>query len=174
MEQALFWFFALLATATAVVVVSARNPLHGALSLIATFFALSGLYVLLGAHLLAALQILVYAGAIMVLFVFVLMLLNLSEDELGERRVTLMKVAGGVAMGVAGVALVARVFAGLQPGGGPGDIVPVRDLAGQAGFGTTALVGQALYTTFLLPFEATSLLLLVAIVSAVVVARSRI
>lgn len=176
MEQALFWIFALVATATAMGVVAARNPLHGALSLIGCFFALASLYALLGAHLLAALQILVYAGAIMVLFVFVIMLLNLKEDELGERRVTPIKVLGAVAIAVAGLGLVVRVLLGTRAGagGGAGEIVAARDLMGEAGFGTTALVGKAIYTTFLLPFEVTSLLLLVAIVAAVVVARSRI
>lgn len=174
MEQALFWFFAAVATATALGVVAARNPLHGALSLIGSFFALAGIYVLLGAHLLAAIQILVYAGAVMVLFVFVIMLLNLKDEDLGERRVTLLKVVGGAGVGIAGLALVGRVLAHTGPGGAPGEIVTQLDLAGRPGFGTVESVGRAIYTTFLLPFEVTSLLLLVAIVAAVVVARSRI
>jgi NADH-quinone oxidoreductase subunit J len=174
MEQVLFWLFAAVVLATALGVVVARNPLHGALSLIGSFFALAGIYVLLGAHLLAAVQILVYAGAVMVLFVFVIMLLNLKDEDLGERRVTPLKIAGGAGLGVAGLALVGRVLAHALPGGGPGSIVPSVDMATQPAFGTVEAVGRAVYTTFLLPFEVTSLLLLVAIVAAVVVARSRI
>src|SRR5207248_1866037 len=83
-------------------VIFRRNPIYGALSLVGCFFFLSGIYVLLAAHLIAILQILVYAGAVMVLFVFVIMLLNLKEEELGEARWTAWK-AIGVAAVVAGL-----------------------------------------------------------------------
>jgi len=174
MEQALFWLFALLSVATAFVVVTARNPLHGALALIGSFFGIAGIYTLLRAHLLAALQILVYAGAVMVLFVFVIMLLNLKDDELGAPRVTVMKLLGGGGFGIAGLALVTRVLWKIRTGGEPGAIVPVNDFATSPGFGTVGEVGKVVYTQFTLPFEVASVLLLVAIVAAVVVARSRI
>lgn len=172
MEQVLFYLFAVVAVASAIYVVAARNPLHSALSLIGTFFALSATYILLGAHLLAALQILVYAGAVMMLFVFVIMLLNLKDEELGAPRHTFMKVAGAGVLGLGGVVLGWRVLSGAGVVGGT-----VRDAAGLAalpGFGTTEAVGRALYGPYLLPFEVTSLLLLVAIVAAVVAAKAKI
>jgi NADH-quinone oxidoreductase subunit J len=168
MEQVLFWFFALVAVATALGVVAARNPLHGALSLIGTFFALSCEYVLLGAHTLAALEVLVYAGAVMVLFIFVIMLLNLKDEELGGPRITLMKALGGFGLASGGVALIGAVLRHLGTDG------PGQDLVLQPGFGTVAAVGRAIYGPYLLPFEVTSLLLLVSIVAAVVVAKAKI
>lgn len=171
MEQVLFYLFALVAVVSAIYVIAARNPLHGALSLIGTFTALAATYVLLGAHLLAALQILVYAGAVMVLFVFVIMLLNLKDEELGSPRPTVMKVAGGGVLALSGVVLAWRVLRGL---GEPGTVQNVAGLAAQAGFGTTEAVGRVIYGPYLLPFEVTSLLLLVAIVAAVVVAKAKI
>lgn len=171
MEQVLFYLFAFVAVATALYVVAARNPIHSALSLIGTFFALAGTYVLLGAHLLAVLQILVYAGAIMMLFVFVIMLLNLNDEDFGETRTTPMKIAGAGALAVGGLVLGWRVLRGA------GDDVPAHLAGGIAslpGFGTTEAVGRALYGPYLLPFEVTSLLLLVAIVAAVVIAKAKI
>lgn len=165
MEQILFYLFAFVAVATAIYVVAARNPIHSALSLIGTFFALSAIYVLLSAHLLAAIQILVYAGAIMMLFVFVIMLLNLREEDFGDPKPTLMKVAGASALGLGGVVLAWRVLR---------NVTPAADLASQVDFGTTAGVGRVIYGTYLLPFEVTSLLLLVSIVAAVVVAKAKI
>ncbi len=168
-ELFFFFVFAFIAIAGALGVVWARNPLHGALSLIGSFFALAGLYVLLGAHLLAALQVLVYAGAVMVLFVFVIMLLNLKDEELGLPKPTIMKVLGGVGMGLVGMLVTVRALRGLAPA--TGDVI---DLATVPGFGTVEAVGRVIYGPFMLPFEVTSLLLLVAIVAAVVVAKARI
>ena len=169
MEQLLFWFFALVATVTAIGVVAARNPLHGALSLIGTFFALACLYVLLGAHMLAAMQVLVYAGAVMVLFIFVIMLLNLKDDELGQAKPTLMKVLAGTGLVTGGVALGGAVIRAVTSAP-----APAADLAADGAFGTVAAVGRAIYGPYLLPFEVTSLLLLVSIVAAVVVAKAKI
>lgn len=167
MESVLFYVFGALALVSAIFVVAARNPLHSALGLIVTFFGLAAIYVLLGAHLLAALQVLVYAGAVMVLFIFVIMLLNLKEEELGRPRVTPAKIAGGISLGLLGLVLSVNVLGKL------GSLV-TTDLAATEGFGTVKEVGRAIYGPFLLPFEATSLLLLVAIVAAVVVAKARI
>lgn len=169
MELVLFYIFGAVAVGAAIVVVTARSPLHGALSLIGSFFALAAIYVLLGAHLLAALQILVYAGAVMVLFIFVIMLLNLKDDELGVRRVTPMKVVGAAGLGVAGLALIVRVLMALGRNG-----APVADHIAEPGFGTVAGVARVVYGNFLLPFELTGVLLLVAVVAAIVVAKARI
>ncbi|HEY5675213.1 MAG TPA: NADH-quinone oxidoreductase subunit J, partial [Myxococcales bacterium] len=94
MEAALFYIFAVGVLFAGAQVILRRNPIYGALSLVGCFFFLAGIYVLLAAHLIAILQIMVYAGAVMVLFVFVIMLLNLKEEELGEQRLTAWKVIG--------------------------------------------------------------------------------
>src|SRR5512137_156083 len=96
-EVVLFWVFAIPLMASAAGVVVARNPVYAAMSLVSAFFWLAGIYVLLTAHLLAFLQIIVYAGAIMVLFLFVIMLLSLTDAELGLEKVTALKVVGVVA-----------------------------------------------------------------------------
>ncbi|MGM0557081.1 MAG: NADH-quinone oxidoreductase subunit J family protein [Myxococcota bacterium] len=100
-EPLFFWIFAVGALASSVAVLLFRNPLYSALSLIADFFCFAGLYVLLSAHFMAVTQVLVYGGAIMVLFVFIIMLLNLSDADLGPRRFSLHHIlAVGVGIGV--------------------------------------------------------------------------
>jgi NADH-quinone oxidoreductase subunit J len=137
---------------------------NAAISLVAAFFFLAGIYVLLLGHLIAFLQVLVYAGAIMVLFLFVIMLLTTGDDDFGRARLKVMQV-GGI-LGAAGVLAVITIAAAhLQ--GAPFPVVPAE-------FGTVKAVGRLIFTQFLLPFEVTSLLLLVAIVGAVVVAKQRI
>jgi NADH-quinone oxidoreductase subunit J len=168
-ETVFFWIFAVLTVVLAAQVVLRRNPVHAAVSLVGAFFFLSGIYVLLAAHLIAILQVMVYAGAVMVLFVFVIMLLNLKEEEMGRERLTAWKVIGGASIVVA-VGLIAFLALGnAYPTG------LVRDMArSQPGFGSVKGVGQALYIASVLPFEVTSLLLTVAIVGAVVVAKGKI
>jgi NADH-quinone oxidoreductase subunit J len=165
LETVLFYVFAFVIVATSLGVVMARNPMHSALSLIGGFFALAGVYALLGAHLLAALQVLVYAGAVMVLFIFVIMLLNLKDEELGGPKLTKMKFLGGGGLILAGGLLSVKVLSGL---------VPIADLATVPNFGTVDAVGRVIYGPYTMPFEVTSLLLLVSIVSAVVVAKAKI
>ena len=168
-ETVLFWiFFAGVIVAGAQVILR-RNPVYAAMSLVACFFFLAGVYLLLSAHLIAILQVMVYAGAVMVLFVFVIMLLNLKEEELGEARWTAWKAIGAAAV-VAGAGVIAwRALGPAYPGG------PVRDNAMVvAGFGGVKAVGRTLYLASVLPFEITSLLLLVAVVAAVVVAKGKI
>jgi len=163
-EMVLFWVFALPLIASAAGVLVARNPVHAAMSLVAAFFFLAGIYVLLTAHLIAFLQVIVYAGAIMVLFLFVIMLLSLSDAELGFDRMSALKVAG-----IAGaLAVLAVVVMAIQATSGQG-MAQVPE-----GYGTVRAVGRVLFTQYLLPFEATSVLLLVAIVGAVVVSKQRI
>ncbi len=141
-----------------------KNPIHSALSLIGSFFCLAALYAQLSAHLLAALQIIVYAGAVMVLFTFVIMLLNLAPDEIQPLKVTTTKVVGGVlALFIFGKLLTAI---GLAAAGA----VPVELVEGQ-GYGTVKVIGRMLYSTFMVPFELASVLLLVAAVGAVVLAK---
>ena len=164
-EKVLFFVFAVPLVATALGVLLARNPVYAAMNLVAAFFFMAGIYVLLTAHLIAFMQILVYAGAVMVLFLFVIMLLSLGDEHLvrgpSKRAIQWVGVFGAVALaGVIGVAVSRVTDAGAA--------------SVDAGFGTVKAVGRVLFTEFLLPFEATSLLLLVAIVGAVVVAKERI
>lgn len=161
-EAILFWILAVLIVVTALGVIAFKNPVNSAMSLIGSFFFLAAIYVLLRAHLVAALQVLVYAGAIMVLFVFVIMLLSLSEKELGEPRWTLFKWLGVVA------AVVFAGFAVYAVAGGSGALAPAPAA------GTLEQVGEIIYTDFALAFELIAVLLLVAIVGAVVVAKRRI
>jgi NADH-quinone oxidoreductase subunit J len=163
MEAALFWTFAAVSVLGAVGVVVGRNPVNGAMALVGSLFGLAGLFLLLDAQLIAALQVLVYAGAIMVLFLFVIMLLNLSPKDLGPAQLGPGKMIG-LATGACATVFLARVLARLvQIRGNP-----------PADFGTVAPVGRLLYGGYTLQFEAVSLLLLVAIVAAVVVAKGRI
>jgi len=164
-ERILFFVFAVPLVATALGVLLSRNPVYAAMNLVAAFFFMAGIYVLLTAHLIAFMQVLVYAGAVMVLFLFVIMLLSLGDEHLvpgpSKRAMQWVGVVGALALaGVIGVAI-SRV--------GDGAIANV-----DGAFGTVKAVGRVLFTEYLLPFEATSLLLLVAIVGAVVVAKERI
>jgi NADH-quinone oxidoreductase subunit J len=166
-ELVLFFVFAIATLLSAGLVIFAKNPINSAMSLVATFFFLAGIYVLLWAHTIAALQVLVYAGAIMVLFLFVIMLLNLGEGELGGPRMTLSRIAGGLA--ALGLFAALALAISRSP-----ELSSVMDADQMASFGTLRLVGQDLYTRWLFPFEAVSLLLLVSMVGAVVVSKSRI
>jgi len=163
-EWIVFILFAVPLVTASLGVVIARSPIHAAMSLVAAFFFLAGMYVLLLAHLLAWLQVLVYAGAIMVTFLFVIMLLNFDDAMAGVRRLKVMQFLGiAGALGVAGT--VAKAVWDLGE-------LPMREVGPD--FGTVRAVGRILFTDYVLPFEATSLLLLVAIVGAVVVAKQRI
>jgi NADH-quinone oxidoreductase subunit J len=157
---ALFLFLAALTVLSAVTVVAHPNPVHSACALVVTLFLLAVFFVGLDAELVAFLQIIVYAGAIVVLFLFVIMLLNLQR----EQRAT----AGllSVALAAAGVAALTALLVGGQRGAAPPPGAEVR-----AGFGETAAVAERLFTAYLLPFELTSILLLVAIVGAVAIAK---
>jgi NADH-quinone oxidoreductase subunit J len=152
----------------ALMTVTRRNPVTAVMSLVATFFALAGIYATLDAHFVAILQILVYAGAIMVLFIFVVMILNRDEVQLFSFKGILTR-----ALGVVAAAYIAYVGAwvvwderaknALLMGGT--DPAPT-------GYGTVAGVGASLFRDFVFPFEAISLLLLVAIVGGLIVSRS--
>ncbi len=168
-EQILFYILgggAVAASAAMLLPPLGKSPIHSAISLIVSFFFLAGLYALLSAHLLGALQIIVYAGAVMVLFTFVIMLLNLRPDETQEPRIT----AGKVLAGVLAAFVVGKVVTvvGLASAG-----AKAVDLAqpGYENFGSTKEVGYMLYTSFLVPFELISVLLLVAAVGAVILAK---
>jgi NADH-quinone oxidoreductase subunit J len=166
LETALFVILAVFTVVTAVLVIVQRNPVTSAIFLILTFFSLAGIYLLLHAEFIAAVQVIVYAGAIMVLFLFVIMLLNLEKEKRLVARHRLIK-AVGIFLGVALLIQIGMVFQHLILEGTRGKFPPEK----VAGLGNTQVVAQLLFTDFLLPFEITSVLLLVAIIGAIVLAK---
>jgi NADH-quinone oxidoreductase subunit J len=159
----LFIVFAGLAIGCAIAVVAQRNPLYSAISLIGVFISLACLYVMLAAPFIAAVQVVVYAGAIMVLVVFVIMLLNVEQEE---RRRTRLGFLVPVAVVLAAILIAEATFIIWFV-----DRSPVRPLSNVSDTGLTSSIGSALFTKYLLPFEITSILLLMAIVGAMTLAR---
>jgi NADH-quinone oxidoreductase subunit J len=165
MELALFYLFAVVAVLASLGVIGQGNPMHSVLLLIVSFAALAGLYIGLDSPFAAVTQIIVYAGAIMVLFLFVIMLLNLQieDPDRGRRRVMLRALAwgGGAILAIELAMLIHGTPAGTSAGAAP------------TGYGSAEAVAKSLFTDFLLPFELTSILLLVAVVGAVVLAQKQ-
>jgi NADH-quinone oxidoreductase subunit J len=163
MDVFLFWVFALVSVVCGALVVWHRNPMSSAIYLVITMLCLAGLYVLLSGPFVAVIQVLVYAGAVMVLILFVIMMLNMPQETFRREGSTLAWIAAGVI----GVVLVIRL-AGLFRQGQPDALThPEED------FGTIQAVGAHLFGPFVLPFELTSVLLLVAIIGAVILAKRR-
>lgn len=161
MTDALFYLFAAFAVAGALgMLLNTRNTVAGALSLVGTMASLGAIYVLLDAYLIGVLQILVYAGAILVLFLFVVMLLNLRQDTFSPDRLRWTK---RLAVGF-GALVCAQLLLLLPRGLGPAAELP-------EGFGGYRAVGTVLFTDWVLAFEVTSLLLLAAMVGAVILAK---
>ena len=157
MTAPVFLLLAVLVVAAALTVVAHPSPVYSACALVVTLFLLSVFFVALDAQLVAVLQVIVYAGAIVVLFLFVIMLLNLTQPESRPTAgVPVVAVAVGGGIGIA--ALVAAALRRVPPPGAP--VLP-------EGFGDTAALARRLFTAYVLPFELTSVLLLVAIVGAV-------
>jgi NADH-quinone oxidoreductase subunit J len=159
MIQILFFFFAAVAVGAAVNVLVQKHVLYSALSLILMLTAMSVLFILLRADFLAVIQVIVYAGAIMVLFIFVIMLLNLPQDEDGADRLRWLKFIG-IPLGLFFLFLVGATVWNVEPAGAQARLV-----------GSPQAIGQSLFTDYLLPFEATSLLILIALIGAVVFAK---
>ena len=166
MEFILFFAFAILAVASAISLVVQTHPISSALSLVGVMVSLAVLYFILGAEFVAGAQLVVYAGAIMVLFVFVIMLLNAgAETPLAKKdwRAGLV----GIPLIAAFLGLIAFVIQAVLPRG-------ENVVFGGMTRGTAAAVGKALFTDYLLPFEVTSVLILIAILGAIVLARKEI
>jgi len=162
--QLIFILLALVAFISGALVVFQKHPLRSALWLIVNFFAVAGIYLLAHAEFIAAIQVIVYAGAIMVLFLFVIMLLNIRQPE-DQPKIPFIgqKMAGIILAGFTGLILIYGVTkAALTTG---------KEMA--PGLGNTESIARSLFTDYLLPFEVTSVLLLVAIVGAVVLAKSK-
>ena len=146
-----------------------RNPVYAAIALVICFFFLAGIYMLLLAHLMAVLQILVYAGAIMVLFLFVIMLLNLSDEEQGKQASSIAQLIGIVAMLFVTVKIgLLLSYAGEAPAGSK----PAHaDELAAANIGTMEGVSDVLFGSHIVPFELTGILLLIAVIGAVVLSK---
>lgn len=167
METIFFTLVAAVTVLSGILVVTCRNPINSALSLILTFFCLATLYVMLDAPFMAAIQVIVYAGAIMVLIVFVIMLLNIRA-ETGKRYTH-----AGIIGTVTGFLILILTFSFLNNS----TLTGVRGMIDTAVInkvGHTELIARSMFTDFLLPFEITSILLLVAIVGAVILSKKKI
>jgi NADH-quinone oxidoreductase subunit J len=167
----LFYAFASVAVVASIGVVVSRNPVGSLLFMTAALFAISGTFVLMEAHFLAAIQVIVYAGAIMVLFLFVIMLLNLGHDAGQDLRWGFYSVTSAAVVGA-----MAGVLA-LRLGGAVGDTPAVgaeQIQAAMAEYGAVGAIARPLYTTYVVPFEITGILLLVAVVGAVALAKRRV
>ncbi|HEX7051339.1 MAG TPA: NADH-quinone oxidoreductase subunit J [Longimicrobiales bacterium] len=171
MTELLFYLFASLAIGGAFGTVASKRPITSLLSLVLSFFSLAAVYVLLGAHFIAAIQVIVYAGAIMVLFLFVIMLLNLGHDYRADLRRGAWIIVGFGAAGLTGY-LVSRVLASdaaqMVPAAAAEVDRAVREL------NAVGAIADPLFREFLVPFELTSILLLVAVIGAVLLAKRRV
>jgi len=165
----IFYIFAVLSVLGALGVLFLRNPIHCALSLVGTFFCLGAIYVMLNAEFVAVIQVLVYAGAIMVLFLFVLMLLSSKDSERYVNKWSVGKIlAGLLSLGI--FIQIAGLFTAnvLQLGSkGEYPLVVVEEV------GSITLIGRLLFTDYILSFEIIAILLLVAVIGAVVIAKRR-
>jgi NADH-quinone oxidoreductase subunit J len=167
MDVLTFYAFAAIAVAASLLVVGQRNPMYSVMLLIAMFGALAGLYVLLDAPFIAVIQIIIYAGAIMVLFLFVVMLLNAGREDAG---------AGSASPGVPPamkMGAVLSVLLGLELVWALSRLsrAPLPDYVEVAGVSSVARIGRELFTRHAFAFEATSILILVAMIGAIVLAR---
>lgn len=163
LQAILFWTFSVLGIAGGIGLLLNRNPVHAALSLILNFFSIAGLYLTLQAEFLAVIQILVYAGAIMVLFLFVIMLLNMSEEPRAP-RFSFSKIAAYI-LGIAFVGEMLVVFNRTFQGEAPGFLGEKFDYA------TVESIGQVMMTKYLFPFEMISVVLIAALIGAIVIAK---
>jgi NADH-quinone oxidoreductase subunit J len=158
----IFYFLSFLSVMFAILVVLSKNPIHSVLYLILTFFCIAGHYVLMNAQFLAAVHVIVYAGAIMVLFLYVIMLLNLNE-ETEPHKSNLLKVSATICSGLLLVLLVGTLKGA--------ETIPVAQATTEIGL--VKNLGSIMFSEFLLPFEVTSLLLLASMVGAVMLGKNK-
>lgn len=179
----IFWAFALWAIVSALLCVTRANPISSALWLVSTMFSLAGIFVLLHAQFIAAIQVLVYAGAVMVLFLFVIMLLNLEETPREWNRWLLWVSGAGLSVLLAAQLLALRGYSPQRlanefssvPSPNPALVFPEGEVARQAveARGVVGALAEPLFQGYLIPFEITSVLLLAAVIGAVVLAKKR-
>ena len=171
MTSVLFYIFAAIAVGGAFGVVMSKSPVGSLLSMVGTLFSLAATFVLLEAHFLAAIQVIVYAGAIMVLFLFVIMLLNLGHDYQRDLKGGVFAVVSFATVGAMAGFLRYQLRGVGLPEDGPG--AAAIDAA-MAEHGVVGAIAEPLYTTYVVPFEITGILLLVAIVGALVLAKKNV
>ena len=159
-EAAIFYFFASVLVLSALAVITARNPVHSALFLVLSFVTASAIWMLLRAEFLAIALVLVYVGAVMVLFLFVVMMLDINLDKLREGFWGNLPLAAGVGILMA-AEMVLLLLRGGEPVGTPGAPPP--------GFSNTKALGHVLYTDYVFAFELAAIVLLVAIVAAIAI-----
>ena len=159
MAQLFFFYFAGIIVLTSILVVALRNPVYSVLSLLIMFFHVAGLYVTLHAEFVAAVQIIVYAGAILVLYLFVVMLLNVKREDRYHAQLPVGALLGVTILTEVVLLLLQRSDAG-TPSAPPA-----------AAIGNTEAIGEVLYSTYVFPFEVASLILLVAMIGAIVLAK---
>ena len=157
-----FYFLSFVAILSALMVVFSKNPVYSVLYLIITFFCIAGHYILLNAQFLAVVHVIVYAGAIMVLFLYVIMLLNLNE-EAEPHKSTMLKIAAAICGGLLMIVLVGSL---------KGTDQMIQQQTTNSTIGLVRNLGKVMFTDFLLPFEITSVLLLAAMVGAVMLGKS--
>ncbi|UCG77347.1 MAG: NADH-quinone oxidoreductase subunit J [Nitrospirota bacterium] len=166
LNQVFFGYFAFVIVLTSLLVVTRKNPVHSVLWMLIMFFHVAALYLFLNAEFIAAIQIIVYAGAILVLYVFVIFLLNLKQEIGDEQRVGEWPVGLAIALSIGLLMLIP--MAGIKVGMmGKWGVKAIEDET------HTVALGKVLYTDYLLPFELASLILLVAIVGAVVLSKKK-
>lgn len=158
----LFYVFSGMALAGAFLVVLKKNPMTCAVSLVVTVLSIAMLYFLLSAHFVAVAQMIIYAGAIVVLFIFVIMLLNLTEEEIGRFRFSLFKLVGVFVV----LGTVFLIVPGIRS-----SVPPAPNDGSLEGYGTTREVGRLLFSEYVLPFELTGVLILSAMLAGVVLAK---
>lgn len=166
LEAVLFYSLSVVAIGSALLVVTRRSPVISALYLIVNLFCIAGLYLTLHAQFIAVIQIIVYAGAIMVLFVFVIMLLNLGDERRLKDGMSYKKI---IAVGLAAGLLTELIYIVETSW----NILPQSTFHQTTEIGTVEYIGIQLFTGYLFPFEVTSILLLVAIVGAIVLAKRK-
>ncbi|MDP7130169.1 MAG: NADH-quinone oxidoreductase subunit J [Planctomycetota bacterium] len=161
METLFFTIFSIMAIAGGFFTIAKKNPLASAMSLTITFLAIAGMYSLLDAPILAVFQILVYAGAIMVLVIFVIMLINQPDEEYAKEKIGRARLTVGIVLGVFLLGILLKVIGSIN--------IPMPPDTPE-GFGGINQLGLTLFRSYLYPFEIISILLLVAIVGAVILA----
>ncbi|MEO5979551.1 MAG: NADH-quinone oxidoreductase subunit J [Chryseolinea sp.] len=157
-----FYFLSFVAVLSALMVVFSKNPVYSVLYLIITFFCIAGHYILLNAQFLAVVHVIVYAGAIMVLFLYVIMLLNLNEDS-EPHKSALLRVVATICAGLLVIVLIGSL---------KGTEQMIQQQPADTGIGLVKNLGKVMFTDFLLPFEITSVLLLAAMVGAIMLGKS--
>lgn len=166
MQNAIFYYMAAASVASALLAVTRKNPVHSVLWVLALFLHVAGIFLLLGAEFLAAAQVIVYAGAILIIYLFVVMLLDVPDEESRPRFGGHWPLAAAAGLSLFGLAWLARTGAGIAPAG--------TSAAGEVeSLGSVRALGLALFGPFALPFEIASLVLVAAIIGAVVLSRRR-